>query len=410
MTIRSAPERPRTEVLDRARRRTRPHRLRWWLAGLAVLLLLAHAAGGWYFAGRIESQALAATPGTMTPAHDDVRVTAVDGDRVTLARGVDAASNFEAAASYGMAWDGGAGHVGPAAVNGDGTVTRTLEVVTGVAPKPGAGAAVERAYFVADPSKELGLTLREVTVGGMPAWWIAADAARAGADTVTGTAAVFVHGQNGTRLDGLRFAQAAHRAGLPVLVISYRNDAGAPADPSGRLQYGATEWRDLDAAVAWVQARGATRVVLAGQSMGGAVVAAFLEQSARRAAVSRVVLDCPMLSLDEVVAWGAREALPGGLAVPGTLLWSAERIASLRYGIDWGAVDYLDDTRWLGVPALVTQGSADPTVPPSIPSRLRDARPDLVTLVEFPGALHAESWNADRSRWDDAVVTFLNAS
>jgi uncharacterized protein len=47
---------------------------------------------------------------------------------------------------------------------------------------------------------------------------------------------------------------------------------------------------------------------------------------------------------------------------------------------------------------------------PTIPTRLRDARPDLVTLVEFPGALHAESWNADRARWNDAVVTFLDAS
>jgi pimeloyl-ACP methyl ester carboxylesterase len=409
MTIRSAPDRPRTGVAAPTVRRRRPHRLRWWLAGLAALVLVVHAAGGWYFAGRIESQALAATPGTMTPAHDDVRVTAVDGDRVTLARGVDAASNFEAAASYGMAWDGGAGHIGPATVNADGTVTRTLDVVTGVAPKPGAGAAVGRAYFVADPSKELGFTLREVTVAGMPAWWIAADAPAVGS-AATDTAAVFVHGQNGTRLDGLRFAEAAHRGGLPVLVISYRNDAGAPADPSGRLQYGATEWRDLDAAVAWVQAHGARRVVLAGQSMGGAVVAAFLEQSERRSVVSRIVLDCPMLSLGEVVAWGAREALPGGLAVPGTLLWSAERIASLRYGIDWGTVDYLDDTTWLDVPALVTQGSADPTVPPTVPSRLRDARPDLVTVVEFPGALHAESWNADRSRWDDAVVAFLARS
>ena len=107
MTIRSAPERPRTD--DRAatsRRRVRPHRLRWWLAGLAALVLVVHAAGGWYFAGRIESQALAATPGTMTPAHDDVRVTAVGGGRATLARGVSAAPPVSAAWRYRMARGG----------------------------------------------------------------------------------------------------------------------------------------------------------------------------------------------------------------------------------------------------------------------------------------------------------------
>ncbi|NUS41828.1 MAG: hypothetical protein HOP97_09410 [Terrabacter sp.] len=136
LTIRSAPDRPRTDARTTTVRRRKPHRLRWWLAGLAALLLAVHAAGGWYFAGRIASQALAATPGTMTRAHDDVRVTAGDGDRVTLARGVDATSNFDAPASYGMAWDGGAGHLGPPTVNADGTVTRTLEVVTGVAAPP----------------------------------------------------------------------------------------------------------------------------------------------------------------------------------------------------------------------------------------------------------------------------------
>ena len=74
-----------------------------------------------------------------------------------------------------------------------------------MAPKPGAGAAVERAYFIADPAKELGLTLREVTVAGMPAWWVAADAeADGGGGTAAGTAAVFVHGQNATRLCGGR--------------------------------------------------------------------------------------------------------------------------------------------------------------------------------------------------------------
>lgn len=57
----------------------------------------------------------------------------------------------------------------------------------------------------------------------------------------------------------------------------------------------------------------------------------------------------------------------------------------------------------------MTQGSADPTVPPSVPRQLRDARPDLVTVVEFPRAMHAESWNADRGRWEDAVLTFLKA-
>lgn len=402
MTVKPAPDRPRiqvgTFVAAPPRRR---HRWKWWVASLLGLVLVVHAVGGWYVAGRIESGALTPTPGTMTPAFDDAQVVSLVGDRITLRRGADAAANFEAPASYGLSWEGGTGHVGPAVVNPDGTVTRPLDLVTGVAPKAGQGAAIERAYYFGDPPRALGLKTRNVVIAGAPAWYV--PAARASVRTV----AIFVHGQNGTRMDGLRFVEAAHRAGLAALVISYRNDAGAPADPSGRLQYGVTEWRDLDAAVAWAQSRGLKRVVLAGQSMGGAVVAAFLEHSSRRGAVTAVFLDCPMLSLSQLVSNGAGSALPGGLPVPASVVWVAKRIAAVRDGVDWGAVDYLDDTSWLTVPTLVTHGAADPTVPVSTSEQLRDARPGLVKLLVFPKALHAESWNFDMYRWDGAVVTFL---
>lgn len=401
MAVMPAQERPQTAQADTAAPRRRRHRWRWWLAGVVVLVVTAHLAGGWYLSGRIESQVLAARPGTMTPAYDDAVVVSTDGNHVTLRRGPDAGSNFEAPASYGLAWAGGTGHVGPAVVNPDGTVTRALDVVTGRAPTAGQGAAIERAYYLGDPRSALGLPTRDVTIAGLPCWYV--PPARLPARTV----AIFVHGQNGTRMDGLRFVEAAHEAGLPALVISYRNDSGAPRDPSGRLQYGATEWRDLDAAVAWAQAHGLPRVVLAGQSMGAAVVAAFLEHSTRRSAVTGLVLDAPMLSLSRVVDDGAQTALPGGLPVPGTVLWTAERFTTLRYGVDWRAVDYLDDTRWLTVPTLVTHGTADPTVPVTTSEQLRAARPRLVRLVEFPGAMHAESWNSDMLRWIDVVGQFL---
>lgn len=402
MTVMPAPEKPRTQgSLGTSEQPRRRHRWRYWVAAAVGLLLVVHLAGGWYVSGLIHDQVLAATPGTVAPAFDDAVVVATDGNHVTLRRGPDAASNFEAPASYGLSWSGGTGHVGPAVVNSDGTVTRALDLVTGVAPTAGQGAALDRAYYFGDPATALGLPTREVTISGMPAWYVPAPTPS------TRTVAIFVHGSNGTRMDGLRFVEAAHRAGLAALVISYRNDAGAPRDPSGRLQYGATEWRDLDAAVGWAQANGLGRVVLAGQSMGGAIVASFLEHSARRAAVVALVLDCPVLSLSQMVANGARSALPGGLAVPGSVLWAAQRFATVRYGLDWDAVDYLDHTGWLTVPTLVTHGTADPTVPVATSQQLRAARPRLVRLVEFRRAMHAESWNSDMLGWSDEVGQFL---
>ena len=102
--------------------------------------------------------------------------------------------------------------------------------------------------------------------------------------------------------------------------------------------------------------------------MGGGVVAAFLENSPQAAGVSRVVLDAPMLSLGQVVDNGARTVMPvTGGAVPTPVIWAAEQIASLRFGLDWSAVDYLDETAWVGVPTLVVHGLDDPTVPATCP-------------------------------------------
>ena len=77
-------------------------------------------------------------------------------------------------------------------------------------------------------------------------------------------------------------------------------------------------------------AHGATRVFLAGQSMGGAVAAAFLEHSPLAAKVTRVLLNAPMLDLRTVVSYGASQrSLPViGVSVPAPLTWTAEQIAS----------------------------------------------------------------------------------
>ena len=375
-----------------------------WVAGVLVVLLVLFVGAAWYFSGRIESGALASNPASFPPAYDDVGIVAVDDASVTLRRGPDASDNFDATGSYALAWDGGTGQIGPASVNPDGTVTRSFAVVTGRPPTVGATAAVERAYWLGDPSVTMGLTTQDVLVDGtFPAWYFPAD-------EPSSTTAIVVHGQNGSRMDGLRDVDVLHELGMPVLDITYRNDVGAPKDASGRLQYGATEWPDLDAAVTWATHNGADDVVLVGQSMGGAVVASFLENSQQADVVSRVVLDAPMLSLGEAVAYGARDELPGGRAVPAPVIWAAEQLTSWRYGVDWSAVDYLDDTSWVRVPTLVVHGTDDPTVPVTVSQQLAAAEPELVTLETFPGALHVESWNFERARYTDLVGSFLDTT
>jgi pimeloyl-ACP methyl ester carboxylesterase len=200
-----------------------------------------------------------------------------------------------------------------------------------------------------------------------------------------------------------------HQVGFPALSATYRNDRGVARDPSGYLRYGQTEWPDIEAAVRWSLAHGARRVVLVGQSMGGGIVAAFLEHSRLAPKVVRVVLDAPMLDLRSVVNYGAsHRSLPviGG-SIPAPLVWTAEEIASARFGVAWPEAGYLANTSWLTVPALVTHGGDDPTVPISVSIRLKELQPALVTFERFPGAGHVESWNIDRARYTSLLESFL---
>jgi pimeloyl-ACP methyl ester carboxylesterase len=77
-------------------------------------------------------------------------------------------------------------------------------------------------------------------------------------------------------------------------------------------------------------------------------------------------------------------------------------------GVYWPATDYLGNTAWLKVPALVTHGGDDTTVPISASARLKAAKPALVTVAVFPGAGHAESWNINRARYTTLLESFLS--
>jgi len=210
------------------------------------------------------------------------------------------------------------------------------------------------------------------------------------------------------RLDTVKIVPTLHHLGLPVLMISYRNDAGAPQDPSGMLRYGQTEWRDLAAAVQYALVRGARRVVLVGYSMGGGIAASFLERSPLAARVSGVILDSPMMDFSRAVDLGAsKQRLPlVGLPLPQSLTNTAKWIAGWRYGVAWTSLDYLDGAAKIQAPMLLFQGTADATVPATTSDELARTAGD-VTYVRVPSADHLDSWNLDPARYDRAVQAFV---
>jgi uncharacterized protein len=249
----------------------------------------------------------------------------------------------------------------------------------------------------------LGIGFRDVAyqgpLGSYPAWLVPGS---------TDTWAVLVHGNALDRLDTIKVVPALHRLGLPVLMISYRNDAGAPPDPSGMLRYGQTEWQDLAAGAQYALGHGARRLLLVGYSMGGAIVVSFLARSPLAARVAGVVLDAPMLDFSRSVDLGAsRQTLPlVGLPLPQSLTDVAKWIASRRYGVEWGSLDYLDGAAQLQTPILLFHGTADTRVPIATSDQLARVAAD-VTYVRVRDADHLDSWNLDPARYDRAVQAFV---
>jgi pimeloyl-ACP methyl ester carboxylesterase len=369
---------------------------RWLMAPLlAVALLLG--GGGWYVAGQIADRSL--LPHPYVPRRPLVVVAVHDGSIALRGR----LPELTRTGPYGVLWAGGYGQV-TGRPHGHGVVTRSFRLLAGVAPRIGARAGMTGDAFPDDPRVALGVPERSVTyrspAGAFPAWYVP------GRGT---TWAVLVHGKGATRTSMLRMMRVPVRLGLPSLDIGYRNDAGAPRDPSGRYGWGRTEWQDLDAAVVWAQQHGARRVVLLGASMGGSVVASFLERSSRAPLVSAVVLDSPALDVADVVDRSvARRRLPlVGRHLPRAVRWTAEQLASLRYGVDWGALDHLADTSWVRVPVLLLHGTADVTVPFATSAELAAAQPGLVTFLPDPGVAHVQSWNHDPAGYEAALRRFL---
>jgi hypothetical protein len=382
----------------------RRRRRRWPIVVLAVVVVLAgvfYLGGGWYFSGRLYQQALSgAAKRAARPAYN-LSVAAVTPGTVTLRVPTDPGQLLTPGV-WGLQWPTGYGQVTTIVARGQGTVTRAFRHLTGAPLAAGARVALDNKAFPNNPRVGLGIPFHDVAyrgpLGSYPAWFVPG---------TRDTWAILVHGNAMDRLDTIKIVPALHRLGLPVLMVCYRNDAAAPRDPSGMLRYGLSEWQDLAAAVRYALAHGARRVLLVGYSMGGAIVASFLERSPLAARVAGAILDSPMMDLSRTVDHGAsRQTLPlVGLPLPQSLTDVAKWIAGWRYGVDWRSLDYLHGVATLQAPILLFQGTADKTVPPATSEELARRAGD-VTYVRVAGADHLDSWNLDPAPYDQAVQAF----
>ena len=334
----------------------------------------------------------------------DTEILAIDtgAQTIELGRTLDT----ELPGRYGLFTTGTYGYVKLGAVLSADSTTVRRKLLTKI--EPGAsvdrGASFSGSYYTS-PS-ELHLRWENVLIGSpagpCPAWFFPASSS---------TWVIQVHGRGTTRSECLRAVPVLHAAGLPNLVVSYRNDGEAPRTRAGAYALGASEWRDVDAAIAYALRHGAERVVLMGWSMGGAVSLQASVSSGNRHRIAGVILESPVVDWRTVLRFQAklnrvRPPLPD-LAMSALQLPLTARLSGADEPILFDRLDMVARADELAAPILILHSDDDGFVPVDASRALQETRPDLVTMPRFTVARHTKLWNYDERGWSTAITTWL---
>jgi uncharacterized protein len=340
---------------------------------------------GWYFSEQL-----------LTPDHSPPQYNVTVRLVTATSVGLDTTPDTSREGTFGLEWVGGHAIVGKILSTADGTVTRTLQAATATL-RVGDHVVLTSQVYQGNPQEAFGIPSNDVEIPGdlgtTPAWYVPGRLH----DFV-----IVVHGYNGPQTDGLRIVPALAKLGLPVVLIRYRNDIGAPASQDHLLHLCDTEWRDVEAAVKWAVDKGAQRFVIVGISMGGAVVQMFMQRSSLAGKVPAVVLDSPVLDWHAVLNFQATRR-----GLPAFFVWPTEQVIRIRTGFDVTTYNQVRDATSLRVPILLFQDGQETFVPLDRAASLAKARPDLIEYHFFPEAGHTEEWNVDQAGYESTLTSFL---
>jgi esterase/lipase len=385
----------------------------WVVLFVAIALVVVfYLGGGWYFSGQVYDDALEAVP--YDPADlQQGTVRTVDATRdpttITILPEPDerAETKFDDA-EMGLVIGESLVVVGPAERAANGSQTRQILDVVGDAPQPGDTYGLTRDVWLTP--EQAGYDAEDITLTTLegkdyPAWLIPGKGAKRWA--------ILVHGKGAARSEMLRMARPLKAAGYNVIITTYDGDVGAPPYDDGMVTFGRVEWPVVEAGVQYAIDEGAERIVLGGVNHGGAVVLGFLARGTLASSVDAVILDAPASSLNDVIDEAADfRSLPvGGLPIPESLEDVAKWFVAFRYGVDYKAVDYIDQADLIKVPLLTFQGSADQTVPEPVNDRFMGpgGSGSAGEYVVVEGADHVLAWNYDPEAYEEKVTEFLDA-
>lgn len=365
------------------------------LAALLAVLLVMGA-----LAARMARRVV--TPAGRLP---DTKILAIDtgAQTVTVGRNLDT----ELPGRYGLFTTGTEGYVKLGSVLSASTDEVKRKLLTQVGPQSRIARDAAFSGWYYERPEELHLPFSPELVGSAlgpcPAWLFPSGDGS--------TWVIQVHGRGTTRSECLRAVPVFHALGISTLIVSYRNDGEAPRSRSGTYALGATEWRDVDAAVGFARRRGAQRIVIMGWSMGGAISLQLALNSAHRDLIVGFVLDSPVVDWRVVLEYqaGLMHLPPAVTHLAIGALGSdwATPITGAGSAIPFHKLDLVARAGELRHPVLILHSDDDGFVPSDASHALYEARPDLVELEVFTVARHAKLWNYDQERWSGRITRWL---
>ena len=376
------------------------------LAGVRAALAVLGAALGLALSGlafaSLRMARRVVTPAVRVP---DTRILSLDtaAQTITLERTADT----QLPGRYGLFTSGTESYIklGSVLAEDATSVKRKLLTQIGAQTRISADAAFSGWYF--DHAEELHLPFTSELIGSAvgpcPAWLFPAGDGQVWV--------IQVHGRGTTRAECLRAVPVFHSLGITSLVVSYRNDGEAPRSRAGTYALGATEWRDVDAAVGFARRRGARRIVLMGWSMGGAIALQLELNSAHRDVLAGLILESPVVDWRVVLGYQAKllrlPAAVTGLAIGALQTEWATPMTGAGGAIPFDRLDAVSRAAELQHPILILHSDDDGFVPSDASHDLVVARPDLVEMQVFEVARHTKLWNYDQERWSDSIRGWL---
>lgn len=324
----------------------------------------------------------------------DIEVVTVGSGRISLQR----TDLTETEGIWGVSGPNGYGQVSVVIGVTDEVVERGFRTLSG-SFEVGELVAFDPIAYPGDPLEAHGIEFQEVRftgdLGVYPAWVIDGD---------RDAWVIIVHGSSpAQRAESLRLLPGLVAERFSVMVMTVRGDTGAPRPSTGLRALGATEWRDLAAAVEYGFTQDAQEFILIGMDTGASVVANFLHRADDITAVRGVVYDSALLDPERIA-----DRIAADNDVIGPLRGAGKLIASIRFDIDWNELDQVDKASEYTVPVLLLHGELDSFADIGVTEEFSAGLGNLGRLVRFETGRHGQLWNADPAKYEDALLSFVD--